>query len=621
MEDLLVRPSPRPTEPPAPPRRSFLSGPSGRPKRPGSLGPRFEKVRTAQGRFTRSKHFDVLFVFVLAALALGLRWRTMEASYWGDEAIAIGIAAHPLGALPHYLANDGSPPLYYVMLHFWMELFGRSAPATHALSMVAGLLAIPAAWWSGDRLFGRRAARGAAGLVATCAYLAYYSTETRMYSWLVLAAILAVTCFVLAYRGAGRGYWAAATLLMSAVLYLQYYGLYLLAATVIVGVVAARRSRSQAHPRATILYGLACAVAFAPWAPQFLYQLDNTGAPWAPHPSVLDFFGDSFNALASAAWAAVVLAIAVAVLGQGRSELAYGSSAALGPAGDCGSEAAPASGSPASGSPASGSPASGSPASGSSASGSSASGSLPPASLASALVLATAIPLLTLVLAWLAGQVVNSWNPRYLGIAVVPALIPLAGALTRARWGTVALWGTVAALAFTAVPVVVDHSITVETSKSDAAYLLGGLRPELHPGDLVISTEVTDTPVLALDLGSQFRYATPFGLLKDPLVVDWSDISRRLKDSSAASDLGPLLAGLPVGGQIVVVNPTSWDRGETPEAYAGSVEAEAIAANQVILDDPQLRAEVTEDVPRYSQPLYPMRATLFVKTAPGGEAG
>ena len=167
----------------------------------------------------------------------------------------------------------------------------------------------------------------------------------------------------------------------------------------------------------------------------------------------------------------------------------------------------------------------------------------------------------------------------------------------------------------------VDRSVTVDTSKSNAAYLLAKLRPVLRPGALVISTEVTDLPVLSLDLGPGFRYATPFGLLKDPLVVDWSDLSRRLKDSSAASDLGPLLSALPVGGQVLVVNPTTWDRGETPEAYAGPVEAEAIAANQVILEDPQLRAEVSEGVPRYSRPMYPMRASLFVKTAAPNAAG
>ena len=224
---------------------------------------------------------------------------------------------------------------------------------------------------------------------------------------------------------------------------------------------------------------------------------------------------------------------------------------------------------------------------------------------------------MTLVLAWCGGQIVNSWNPRYLGIAAVPALVALGAGLARARMGPVALWATVAALAGTAVPMVVDRSVTVETSKSDAAYLLDHLRPDLRPGALVISTQVTDTPVLALDLGERYRYATPFGLLKDPLVVDWSDISRRLQGADAATNLAPLLSKLPVGGQVLVVNPTSWGSGETPEAYAGPVEAEAIAANQAVLDDPQLQPITTEDVPKYSNPLYPMQASLFVKTSSG----
>jgi mannosyltransferase len=568
MDDLLVRPSPSPSGTRDQPAPEASGRPSERGHRNGAWKRRSGAARDAWERLAAWDHFDAILLVALVVLALGLRWRTLWANYWGDEAIAIGIASHPVASLPHYLANDGSPPLFYLMLHYWMELFGRSAPATHALSMIGGLLAIPAAWWSGERLFGRRAARGAASLVATCAYLDYYSTETRMYSWLVLAAILAITCFVLAFRGAGPGYWVAAILSMSAVLYLQYYGLYLLAATVIIGSAAAWMSGSRELLRATLLYGLACAVIFAPWAPQFFYQFFNTGAPWAPHPSVLDFFGDPFNALASAAWAVVLASIAFAVFGRRL-------------------------GSPVAGrTPGAWSP----------------------------MALTAAIALLTIVMAWCVAQFVNSWNPRYLGIAAVPALIPLAGGLTRVRWGSVALYGTVAALALTAVPVVVDQSITVQTSKTDVAYLLGRLRPVLHPGALVISTEVTDTPVLALGLGTAFQYATPFGLLKDPLVVDWSNLSSRLKDSSAASDLEPLLAALPAGGQVLVVNPTTWDRGETPEAYAGPVEAEAIAANQVVLDDPQLRAQVTEGVPRHSRPLYPMRVSLFVKIVAPSEA-
>jgi uncharacterized protein YqgC (DUF456 family) len=231
----------------------------------------------------------------------------------------------------------------------------------------------------------------------------------------------------------------------------------------------------------------------------------------------------------------------------------------------------------------------------------------------SALALVTAVPLLTLVLAWVAGQVVNSWNPRYLGIAVVPAMLALAGGLARARKGLPALVVAVVALVGTAVPTLVDRTVTVETSKSDVAYLLSELRGQLKPGALVISAEVTDTPVVALDLGKEYRYATPFGRLSDALVVNWSDLPTRLQGNNAQTQLDKVLATVPVGGQVLLVNPTSWGGSETPERYRGPVKAEGIAANQAVLTDPDLSEVVAEPVPPGSNPLYPMTAILFVK--------
>ncbi len=246
---------------------------------------------------------------------------------------------------------------------------------------------------------------------------------------------------------------------------------------------------------------------------------------------------------------------------------------------------------------------------------------------ASPLALFTAVPLVTLLLAWLVGQFVNSWDPRYLGIAVVPALVPLAGGLARAPGRTWVAVLAVLALAGTSVPVLVDKTITVDTSKSDVAYLMSELASLLQPGALVISPEVTDTPVIAADLGGRYQYATPFGLMADPMVVNWSDLAARLQHTNAAWNLGLLLSALPVGGQVLVVNPTTWGGGETPRTYAGPVEEEAIAATNAVLDDPQLRSVETLGVPRYSNSLYPMNATLFVKilpsssSSPGGESG
>ena len=111
MEDLLTRPGLRPPEAPAPPGRGPSASPVGRGPGSRSLQRLSENVEDGWGRVSAWEHFDALLLVLVAALALGLRWRTLWASYWGDEAIAIGIALHPVGSLPHYLANDGFLPL------------------------------------------------------------------------------------------------------------------------------------------------------------------------------------------------------------------------------------------------------------------------------------------------------------------------------------------------------------------------------------------------------------------------------------------------------------------------------------------------------------------------------
>ena len=46
---------------------------------------------------------------------------------WLDEAQSVAIAHLPLPDLFDALEQDGSPPLYYLLLHVWTALFGTSA--------------------------------------------------------------------------------------------------------------------------------------------------------------------------------------------------------------------------------------------------------------------------------------------------------------------------------------------------------------------------------------------------------------------------------------------------------------------------------------------------------------
>src|ERR1700736_4583431 len=97
------------------------------------------------------------FVFVLLALSAFMRTRYISGQFWMDEALSVGISSHSLSAIPGVLRHDGSPPLFYMLLHIWMSIFGSGESATHALSLTFGLLTIPVAMWAGWSLFGRRA--------------------------------------------------------------------------------------------------------------------------------------------------------------------------------------------------------------------------------------------------------------------------------------------------------------------------------------------------------------------------------------------------------------------------------------------------------------------------------
>src|SRR3954454_17666927 len=114
----------------------------------------------------------LLALALLMAASLLLRTGALSTGYWIDEGIAVGIASHPLAGIPRILGQDGNPPLYYLLLHLWMLGVGDGEAATRALSLLFALLAIPASFWAGSRVFDRRAGVAAAAGAGRAALLA-----------------------------------------------------------------------------------------------------------------------------------------------------------------------------------------------------------------------------------------------------------------------------------------------------------------------------------------------------------------------------------------------------------------------------------------------------------------
>ena len=103
----------------------------------------------------RFRAFVLVGTVVAVAAGVALRARS-SSDLWLDEALSVNIARLPLRDIPAALRHDGAPPLYYVLLHLWMRLFGTSDGAVRALSGLFSVATLPVLYLAGRRVGGRR---------------------------------------------------------------------------------------------------------------------------------------------------------------------------------------------------------------------------------------------------------------------------------------------------------------------------------------------------------------------------------------------------------------------------------------------------------------------------------
>jgi 4-amino-4-deoxy-L-arabinose transferase-like glycosyltransferase len=240
----------------------------------------------------------VVGVAVALVVAAGLVFRFWTRSgLWLDEALTVNIARLPLHQIPDALKRDGAPPFYYYLLHFWMVPFGQSNDAVRALSGLLAVLTLPVGWLCGRRFGGRAVAWTMLVLLASAPFAVYYATESRMYALVILLTGLGFLALQRAVKAPRPGNLIAVAVLAAALLYTQYWSIYLVAMVGIWLIASIWRTRHRGHPEdspwaALIAIAIGC-LLFVPWLPTFFYQTKHTGTPWAAPPN----FSAVINAL------------------------------------------------------------------------------------------------------------------------------------------------------------------------------------------------------------------------------------------------------------------------------------------------------------------------------------
>jgi hypothetical protein len=213
----------------------------------------------------------------------------------------------------------------------------------------------------------------------------------------------------------------------------------------------------------------------------------------------------------------------------------------------------------------------------------------------------------TVLLAWLASQASPAWASRYLAIGLPPFLLAAAGGLAHAgRLG-------VAGLVIVSVMGVGD---TAPTEKSNVRAVAEGIGPSLSAGDLVVSTQPEQVPVLHYYLPDGVRFATLTGPVRDLGVTDWRDGTQRLEAASAGRDLAPLLDALPVGHRLALVEPSFHELKRWKAPWTQAVRLHSMEWEQHISNDLRFRAVTIEPSQTIESGPIAVEATVYIKTRP-----
>jgi mannosyltransferase len=453
-------------------------------------------------------------VLVIMVLSVWLRSHAITAKFWIDEGLSVGIAHHGFWSIPGVLKKDGSPPLYYMVLHVWMGIAGGDGESrTHALSLLCATLTIPTGWWFGRRLFGEKSAWATAALCATLPFLTYYAQEARMYALVAVLGLCASGSFAMAYGMRDRRWLPAFSVFMALTVYAHNWGLFLGIGFGAAFLVLWRGEKDAELRRAFFRDGLIgfglLVVLYLPWIPTLLFQAKHTGAPWAEAPDFNGLLNGLQNLVGGIETALLLLVVGIGGLttmrvrteGRERTRAVVALAVAIGVA---------------------------------------------------------------VALAWLASQASPAWATRYFSVFIGPALL-LAGA-GLVRFGKVGL----VALAIVLV-LWFDPRERQIRGKSDAYRVARTLKDEnlIQKGDMVLAVHPEYGPAMRYYLGGGYQWADALGPVTDNRVFDWRDALDRFKAAGPKRTLAKVEGSVKPGQHLILIMPiirtASWGAPWTAE--------------------------------------------------------
>ncbi|MEL6775763.1 MAG: glycosyltransferase family 39 protein [Cyanobacteria bacterium J06597_16] len=180
------------------------------------------------------------------------------------------------------------PPLYWLLVRFWMQVFGNSVAAARSLSVIFSILTLPALYWMCWELFGSAVPSWiAVALVSVSPVHIFQAHNARPYSLWILMIVISSATLLRAMKGPQNRpkTWIAYGIALSLSLYTYLFSLFILIAHGIYVLCEEGFSNTQKLKNYLLTSGWVL-LSFSPWIAVVLFNFNtaNTMTAWTGTP-------------------------------------------------------------------------------------------------------------------------------------------------------------------------------------------------------------------------------------------------------------------------------------------------------------------------------------------------
>jgi mannosyltransferase len=230
-------------------------------------------------------------IILLAILSIGLFLRVYDLSnesLWLDEGFSIKFANLSLSQI--FYLQETNPPLYYIILHWWIILFGDSEFSVRFPSVMFGFLSIFMIYKVGNQIFNKDVGILSSLLLGLSVFHIRYSQEARTYSLSVLLTLLSIYFFIKLLRKSSSTVLLGYILYSALLIYSHIYGLFIIIFQniYIIALYLLSKETNKLSLKRWILIQIILIILFIPWVNIFLAQTLGVvqSGFWIPMPSL-----------------------------------------------------------------------------------------------------------------------------------------------------------------------------------------------------------------------------------------------------------------------------------------------------------------------------------------------